>query len=307
MPTCTWSVDTFGHSAAASGLFDALGYSNQVLNRIPYDLKMLFQGSGNSFFSKFINYIHGESTSLRNNVFHYFPSHVNTRFHFNSRDGTKKRELHQSYLATTVLPEHYNVPCKAISYCSYLYDMALPDDDIKAIANELLIHVRRQAPRVVLLPSPHIDNTRFTSHGHLLLLLGDDFSARNADIMYRNIDLIVSEFNSMQQHENDYSKHSYVFNAKYSTPKTFFDVYSSVLIRKNTTTAENTARLPQNRSKRTSNRKHMQHKPKRLAGSGDFLPYSDNIVNDWTGYYGSRPTLKHEIRYCELLCTISIE
>jgi hypothetical protein len=317
LPTSSWSIDSFGHSAGTSSLLVGLGYTNQVLNRIPYDLKAQFQGQVNPFVSwrevltSGWNARSSINTSRRNNVFHFETSRVSERFKFSesstnivSRDVSAGR----SSLLTTVLPGHYSMPCDVFAHCSYLFEETLNRGEIREIAMSLLKHVSQHASKVVLNPSG--DGMRKDSKvGHFLLLIGDDFSARKADIMYENIDLVLKEFDTISKH-NDHllPEVSYMFAAQYSTPQRYFGAYSSIY------NFVNSRKEPSNATAtKLAMRNHRGHVQKHLRvnnatfhansvassveiASGDLLPYSDNIVNDWTGFYGSRPSLKLKIR-----------
>ena len=384
LPTCSWSIDSFGHSAGTSGLFASLGYSQQVLNRIPYTLKSHFSSGGvASQFTRFMQksqaHLVGEgegeakgktfwnredtttsASSLRNNIFQYQSSRENTRFHFThtpatthtssgsgsgSSSGSGKVHMETSRLATTVLPGHYSLPCPAFSPCAYLFEMPLSTVDAKAVAKKLLIHALSQAVHVVLVPSSRTSkpntntNTKreretdlsgretkdgnkqeYSEIGHFLLLLGDDFSARKADVMYHNIDLVIEQFNLLQQSttNTDTDGLSYSFSAQYSTPRRYFEAYASIdrsseidvvnitaptfhLRHSQHTDAPSsteTSLAPTLSSTASTESSHAVKLSARLtlSGKGDFLPYSDNMVNDWTGFYGSRPALKHQIR-----------
>lgn len=92
---------------------------------------------------------------------------------------------------------------------------------------------------------------------HVMLLLGDDFAYRKTEKAYRSVDKIIKHLNSL----SNSLRTAHSLHMKYSTPSSFF------------------ASLPQ----------------PSVAATGNLLPYSDNIANDWTGYYGSRPGVKLQI------------
>jgi hypothetical protein len=208
-----------------------------------------------------------------------------------------------SHLATTVLPGHYSLPCEALSHCSYLFEMILSHSHIHTIASELLSHVSKHASRVVLLSSGNHNSEESSSIGHFLLLVGDDFSARKANIMFHNLDLIMEEFNHLQQGKKEETS-LYSFAAEYSTPHRYFGAYAHHIREPKASNDDLSSKQKLLRksmdaplsSSSSSSSSSLSSGPSFATAAGDSLPYSDNIVNDWTGYYGSRPALKHQIR-----------
>jgi hypothetical protein len=101
---------------------------------------------------------------------------------------------------------------------------------------------------------------------NVLVPFGDDFQFRNAEINFGNMSLLINYINANKKRFN--------INVKYALLSEYFDAI------KDQASVFGTYNY-------------------------DFLPYSDNNVSDWTGFYTSRPTLKHLARIAEKVARTS--
>ncbi|XP_003972325.3 lysosomal alpha-mannosidase isoform X1 [Takifugu rubripes] len=90
---------------------------------------------------------------------------------------------------------------------------------------------------------------------HIIMTMGSDFQYENANLWYKNLDKLIRYVNALQANGSK-------VNVLYSTPS----CYLQELHRANLTWALKT---------------------------DDFFPYADDAHDFWTGYFTSRPALKH--------------
>ncbi|KAL0232683.1 hypothetical protein GEMRC1_011430 [Eukaryota sp. GEM-RC1] len=116
-----------------------------------------------------------------------------------------------------------------------------------------------------------MDKAAKTNSSELMLIIGDDFKFVNAEVQFKNWDILISYVN--ENFEN--------FNLFYSSPDRYFqDVEASNSI------------------------------SDLLTVSGSFLPHADSVTTYWSGYYSTQPNLKKYLRILEnrkhLFDTISL-
>ena len=124
-----------------------------------------------------------------------------------------------------------------------------------------------------------------------MILLGNDFAYDGyASTAYQYIDTLIELITSLYGNNDPtrtilpsssrlrglIDREKYKLFAFYSTPSKF-------LKEKNYNSNNNNHELQET-----------QYQP--ILGKGHFIPYSDNLFNDWTGFYGTRPYLKEKIR-----------
>ena len=166
-------------------------------------------------------------------------------------------------ITTTILPFHYSSPGPTDEHLRSLH---LSKSKLEQIRYSLLHSLSRQLGDCVKLGTKDCD---------VMILLGNDMTyAGYASRAYHNLDSVISSLNDRTVQGSPSLRglvdfHKYKLEAFYSTPGRYF-----------------------------ASKKHQIHSKK--IGKGHFVPYSDSLWNDWTGFYGSRPLLKAKIRY--ILC-----
>ncbi|KAJ2654327.1 mannosyl-oligosaccharide 1,3-1,6-alpha-mannosidase activity protein [Coemansia sp. RSA 1200] len=128
---------------------------------------------------------------------------------------------------------------------------------------------------------------QYPGHGHVLVMMGDDFRYANASWAFACLDRIVDEARSLQSRTHAWRD----MTLQYSTPSEYLAAIRPHL-------AQIDKRLTFN-----------EHKERRKGGSGqrqlrlhrgDFYPYQDKPYEQyWSGLYTSRPALKRLVRSAE--------
>jgi hypothetical protein len=164
-------------------------------------------------------------------------------------------------LTTSVLPFHYSSPD---STDQHLRSPHLSNSKRDQIQSSLLHSLTSQLGDCVEVGSRDCD---------LIILLGNDMTyAGYALTAYRNLDSVINSMNDQSTLTRSPSlrglidRNKFTLEVLYSTPQRYFGTKKSQIQSKE-------------------------------VGKGHFVPYSDSLLNDWTGFYGSRPVLKEKIRY----------
>lgn len=238
-----------------------------MLNRISYSLKKQLRDKGPSFFSYKVEKI-AKEFDIKYKTYSISPHDTD---HSASR------------LWTVVLPDHYSSP-KPLRFIE-----ARGTFPHAAAANELLSFVGQLSTK----GCEGMSKDGKHSESHVLLLVGDDFSHSHAERSYRNLDKIIDEFNDMQAMSGG------MYHAEYSNPSDYFQ--SCVALHHPSLHSRGGVNVSVSMLKEekitSSQGSKVPFAPGVAIAKGHLLPYSDNFVNDWTGYFGSRPLLKHDIRY----------
>jgi hypothetical protein len=268
LPSVAWFIDSFGHAASTSSILLGFNYTAEVLNRVHYSLKQRIRDYGPPLF------------------IHSTAAHNERSRHFNWASC-------DSGLLSTILPLHYSSPA------AVKRSFALDPADIETAAFEIY---RAAVDSAGL--NYHFDDVQkaaFQISKEKLLLIGDDFSFIDSERDFNILDSILSRVReisktelkectgsgprlraSLRGHtelESGYMGMSSAcvdVSAIYSTPLSYFDIER----RANVEPAAQSGMKP-------------SYCRPRLAG--DLLPYSDNFVTDWTGFYSSRPVVKRVI------------
>jgi hypothetical protein len=267
LPTVSWNIDSFGHTTGNSGLVLGLNYSSQVLNRVSYDIKSLLQEHA----------LHS---------FEYFPELLSQKFHLVAASSpTKKSSMS---LTTSILPFHYSSPG---STDQLLRSPHLSNSKRLQIQSSLLLTLSRQLGDCVELGTRDCD---------LMILLGNDMTyAGYAPIAYHNLDSVISSLNDIFGHSHRHNpsapslrglidRNRFTLDVFYSTPKKYFASKTSQI-----QSSSQTERVKVGAGAGAT----VTNPTKNFQGMGHFVPYSDSLLNDWTGFYGTRPLLKEKIRY----------
>jgi hypothetical protein len=258
IPSVSWFVDSFGHSASTTSILRGFGYSGEVLNRVHYSIKSYIRTEGPTVF------IH--NTGVVNEPMN---PRISTAASVSCAVGNSK------VLLSTLLPVHYSSPVEITS------SFKMSDEKLKIAAASIFQHA-------VEFRDVHYHGNYIPDIEDQIILMGNDFTFSNSDEAFLAVESIIREVNklsasvsnscyqsSFRRDQSSASKHSknncISVHAHFSTPSLFF---SSVLSRVSSTCTRDIPVI-----------------------SGDLLPYSDNYFTDWTGYYGSRPNIKKAIRY----------
>jgi hypothetical protein len=262
LPSVNWNIDSFGHTTGNSGVVAGLAYSSQVLNRVPHRAKSSLRQ-------------HGPHT------FAYRPERTSRRFELVT--GLQGR-TNASTLTTSVLPFHYSSPG---SMDQSLHSPHLSRSQRDSLQLSLLHTVS------ALMTDCSWGRDPQPTACDLMLLVGNDLTyAGYASTAYRHLDTFIRAVNQMDDPEplsaststspslrGAIDRHRFRLRLFYSTPTRFFTEKRDQLER-----AAAAAAAPAGAGLGP------------VEGRGHFVPYSDSLLNDWTGYYGSRPLLKEKIR-----------
>jgi hypothetical protein len=251
-----------------------MGYRGQVLNRVSYTLKNKLRQHGPSFFW-------------------YRVENPAAPFHFdvaNAAGGQEwvpvVREEEGGGLWTVVLPDHYSSPhpLRFVEVVSRAQDAK----HFQSIADATQAYVRGLSTA----GCEGVGPGGAESEVHVLLLVGDDFAHRHAERSFDNLDRIIKAFNSKYSPPSLRGRPMITtgpvaYRMAYSTPSKYFSACAQLNLKSS---------KKSNKKDTIDDTSNVKTYAPFATASGHLLPYSDNYVNDWTGYYGSRPLLKHKIR-----------
>ena len=284
LPTVGWFLDSFGHSSGTSGTLAGLGYRGQIFNRVSHHLKRQFKEHGPSFFW-YRNQRNAKEFSIK-------------RYTGQNRIYAEGGVEWEDGLWTLLLPEHYSSPppLRLVESVEGRRKQQRPKRDLL-----LYYKTSARATRIYVSGLPTIGCEQegqgdMEGVAHVLLLVGDDFSHRHADRSFFNIDGILAEFNKHSKinlRGSNSDGKSYVI--QYSTPSRYFQSCAALYQSNAHISGRSMNSTLLTSVTQTEESKPRVSSPVHIA-KGHLLPYSDNFVNDWTGFYGSRPLLKQRIR-----------
>jgi hypothetical protein len=222
--------------------------------------------AGLAYSSQVLNRVpHMVKSSLRQHgplTFNYHPERASDRFQL-IKGPKSNANASTLTLTTSVLPLHYSSPGSM--------DRSLRSPHLSRSQQDTLRLSLLRTVSALMVDCWCEDHPHCTACD-VMLLVGNDLTyAGYASRAYDHLDSLIKAVNERSDPPSLrglVDRNRFELRVSYSTPSRFFAAKSDQLKEAGVV----------------------------VEGRGHFIPYSDSLLNDWTGYYGSRPQLKAKIR-----------